>query len=306
MEDNLTTQTEVTDGSESELTYKSDMPLQVDSDVRLLRLYDEIGLQEDPAMALTLLLSGVHHYGHAMMLSNQVNDRQGKNRVTFTTNQYKLLEYIDDDNVDVVKDTRARDLLIFAIDMYLSDKQELPTKQSEAKLLLNNVKSLYMILMCQGLFDIIVMIKNTPDYVKDTVTNALKMIEQERKDILNEWLEFLKRTESTEVYEIAENLGESIWSNLTSAVGAVFKTVFKPVLDKFNDMNGARMAYIDFRDRFKKVTINFELKKLYERFDVTKSEFQNGRTRVINELNILLQNDQDINALSLLIYGSIE
>jgi len=268
---------------------------------RLFTVYSQITRDSDVAIMLAEFIGSVDKFNYGLIEANRINDRQGKNRASYTLEQRSLMRYLDDSEFDFNANEKAEELAIYIINILLSDKQELPNKPKFAKGILSYVKSLYCIILSQELYNLLPRL-NTPSYVKPYVDNITTKLHNEQETVFYEWLNYVETHESEELADYTRELGYQYWSNKMSP-GSLFGSRYKDYIVKIRDYDALRNAFASFRSRCLKVTRNIKEITMIEMFELTKAQFDAAKKRIMNDIQELNSIDNQAITLKLLIYG---
>jgi len=259
---------------------------------RLLSAYFEIAGEDSIPYMLAYLLSTAHDsMGTALNYANMVNDLQGKNRVTASnlddTFRNTALEDYSYSQTDMVVD-----LYVEALNLYLEDKQQLPTKTRQADYQLNLLKALFIILISNGQY-ILVSKLNIPDYMEIYIETANKYLDDLADELYEDFISYVEQAESQEVADYFRELGGKIWGSVASNARDIFNSIINPILDQVKNWTELRNRWLNLREEYFKVTRSIKQNKLFGSFEISKTTFDKYKLIVIEELGELLDNVSD-------------
>lgn len=269
---------------------------------KLLTVYDQISQEDDVAVMLAEYIGSITSFGYGLTESNRINDRQGKNRVSFTADQRVLMQYMDDDSYNINTDNQATELAVYILNVILSDKQKLPeNKPRLADSMLSYVKSVYVMLLSQELYGILHKL-NTPEYVAHYVDEFIEELKDQQDIIFNEWVEFVESTEGVLLANFTRELGFQWWSMQASS-GNLFESRYRKMITKIKDFKTLRDTFVDFRSRYLKVSRTIDKEFVMNVFELTKGQFDSARKKILNDVQSLSEIDDQAVTLKLLVYG---
>jgi len=287
---------------------KLDRDLRNPGGERLLLVYDQIADESDLGTALAILLTGVHHFGYGLTESNIVNGRQGKTRITFSSEYKALMERSEEGNYDVFEDKELNKLFIFILTQYLKDKMILPDKPKLAKKIEGTVKTLFIMLIATGQYGIISKLE-IPQFIKPILNNVFDYLEDQQSEILNSWIQYLEDHESDTIAKIVQDNGLEFWGSEFMNPKSIFDTKFHYVIQDFKDYDETYSVYLKFRDQQLKLTRNIARDGLIEFFnnnpenEYNKNKYDWFRKVIIDEFYQLFTENENALAIQKLIYG---
>lgn len=284
-----------------DIQVKLDRPLR-EGDRRLLEVWNQLNEENDVAMMTAILLTGVHFFGYALTMSNSINGRQGKNRLTFRNENRRLIEVAEDDNIDAVQDKKLNDLFSYIIQTYLTDKQELPEGRPKlANGMMSRVKSLFIMLFATGQYGVIPKL-TIPPYIQPMIDKTFDWINEEQDNILDNWIAYLEQHESQEIADLVRSLGRSFWGSDYVTPENIFLTKFQGMTHKFKDYAATYSAYLQFRGENIKVTRSIARNSLTTIFQMSDDQFNWYRKCIIDEFQHIFTEDENSVAIQKLIY----
>lgn len=268
---------------------------------RFLSCYRLIEGETDVAEMMTDLLFAANEYSHAQVLSNELNGRQGKNRKVYDGDKRALMNYSFEEDVDMFIDKQLDDLLVNSLNMYLADKQELPTSPKFAAGIENRVKALLIMLFGTGQLGIIPRL-NVPTYVLPYVKKATDKIFDTKEDALEGWIMYLEDSGNEKLAEIVRSIGNEFWGSDTVNAQDVFQRHFQNYLKDIKDYEKTYQMYLYYRNEYMKLTRRVTMNRLYETFDMTSNQFDKGKKAFINEFPQMFSEDETANLILKVIY----
>jgi hypothetical protein len=180
---------------------------------RLVEVYYQIAESEDIGYKTASLLTISNYYSYALRISNQINGRQGRNRMTVNYDTYKLMSYSLDTDVDEILDKQLTEAFVGILNTYLADKQELPTNKPRLMTgMLGRVKALMIMLVSTNQYGIIPLL-NIPPYILRSVGDLFDNIQSIKEDVLDSWIQWLIQNGNPEMAEIVKSVGNDFWGS---------------------------------------------------------------------------------------------
>jgi DNA-binding ferritin-like protein (Dps family) len=268
---------------------------------RLLSAYYEIQSEESVPYMLAYLLSTAHDsMGTAINISNDVNDLQGKNRIS-ASNLDDTFRNIALDDLSYVKTDMILELYVEALNLFLEDKQQLPTKTRAANALLYKLKT-FFILLIKNEQHVIISKLNVPDFMEIYIDEANSYLDEKAKEIYEDFISYVEQTESQYLADYFRSLGSNIWGSHRSNMREVYNKITKPVMDHIKDWTKLRDRVLELRNDYFHVTRSINYNKLYGIFQIGKTTFEDYRKELIPELDALFESLSDsLNLRDLLI-----
>lgn len=263
--------------------------------------YELVKNNEELADIMTGYLYTVHEFSYAQIESNKVNNRQGKNRRTYTGDIRGLAAYMVEDDVDYIVDKQLDDLLINSLNVYLSDKHSLPESDRMASGVMNRVKAMIIMLFGTGQYDVIPRL-NLPKYVKPYVKLAFEKIDENKEDALDDWIDYLETSGNEKLAEVVRSKGIEFWGSDTVNAQDIFSRNFQSYLKQIKDYDKTYQMYLHYRGQHMKMTRRVTMNKLYETFDMTEAQFDRGKRNFISELPHIFNENESSNLILKLIY----
>jgi len=269
---------------------------------RLNEVYDQIDLAEDPAEMTALMVALTEEYGYGLRQANIVNDRQGKNRITVTRNTYRVNEYSMDTEVDMYRQQQIDEMVITLLNMYLSNKQQLPTNlPKKATGILNRVKALYVNLFNTNNYHLIRKL-NTPSFMKDYISKVFKLIKESQEDAFTGFIEFLESNDESVAAELTRSIGYKVWGSITTDTNDAFGSVFNPILDKLNNRFAVEKAYGEFRAIFRHSNRAIPIGEIRDIFEFSKNSYDTARKNVFSELSDIAADEGNLKIINSILY----
>lgn len=271
---------------------------------KMMEIYDQIATSEDIVQKTAAILTISNYYNYALYIANEINGRQGKNRLTVTGTTSKLMGYSFDTDVDEILDKRLRELLVGILNTYLSDKQELPaSKPRQAAGIESRVKALMIMLVTTNNYSIIPLL-NIPRYILGNVSKLFENIRSIKDDAIDSFVEWLRANGNEKMAEIVLQKGNDFWGSEGIKANVIYDRYFGE-LAKNNEINKpveTYNMYLHFRAEYRKSTKNIIPSKIYNIFDITPDAYNKARSNVYHEIKELLPEDEDLKALNLIIF----
>lgn len=289
--------------TESEPESESDESTKLDPINKLYEIYNQIADTDDIAQKTAALLTTTNYYSHAIKISNILNGRQGKNRVTVTGSTSQLMAYSLETDLDEITDKHLTELLVSIIDTYLADKQELPSNERLAAGILSRVKALIIMLITTNNFSIIHMIK-IPLYVLKMTTNIFDQIREIEQSILDDFVKYLIDSGNAEMAEIVVREGKSFWGTEGIKADVLYDRYFGELANqgKIKNPTETYQKYLQFRAEYRKSTKSILPSRMYDIFQITQDAYSRARQNVYYELNQLFPEDKNIEVIKRLLY----
>lgn len=263
---------------------------------RLLEVYDQIGDTDDVAYKTAALLTVNNYYSYAVRISNIINDRQGRNRLTINFDTAKLMSYSIDTDVDDILDKQLTEFFIQILNTYLADKQELPgNKPRIATSILNKVKALMIMLVSTNQYGIIPSL-NIPPYILKQVASLFDNIQSIKEDVLNAWIDYLVKSGNEEMANIVRQVGNEFWGSEGIKANVIYDRYFGQ-LQEIKKPTETYEAYLKFRAEYRKSTKNILPSKVYGIFNITPDAYDKARRNVYAEIQQLFPDQEQIKRL---------
>jgi hypothetical protein len=289
--------------SESEeSTNVHDDNFRVSTNDRLMEVYVQINNDPDVAAKLAALLTTTNYFNWANKISNEINGRQGKNRLTITDSTSQLMKYSLDTDVDEILDQRLIDIEIDVLNTYLADKYELPTNQpARSQAIINRVKALMIMLTATNQYGLIPKL-NLPPYILSMVSDLFNHIQSIKNDILQNWIDWLNENGNEEMAEIVKSAGNEFWGSEGIKANVIYDRYFGHMIERINKPKETYDKYLEFRLEYRKNTKNILPSRIYEIFHMTKNSYRKHRENVIREISELFPEEDNKNVIQRLIY----
>jgi hypothetical protein len=288
---------------------------------RLNEIYVQIAESDDIAYKTASFLTHSNYYSYALRQSNIINGRQGRTRLTVTADTSRLMGYSLETDVNDILDKQLTELLVGILNVYLSDKQELPSenKGRERSKIMGRVKALMIMLTSTNQYGIIPLL-NIPPWILSRVGDLFDVIQRMQESALDNFIKWLLEHENPEMAEIVKATGNSFWGSEGIKANVIYDRYFgeldkngkirRPV-EKVTDPNTGEVteiihdpyqAYLQFRAEYRKSTKNILPIKLYDIFDITPDAYNNMRENVYNEIRELFPEDENTQVIKRLIF----
>lgn len=264
---------------------------------RFLKSYEFVKNEAFIPEMMTGLLYSAHEFSYAQIISNEINNRQGKNRKTYVGDSKKLMSYASEEDVNLIVDRQLDELMVSSLNVYLSDKQELPASEKFAAGIISRVKSMIVKLFGTGQYGIVTQL-NLPDYVKPYVQLAFDKIAESKEDSLDDWINYLEDSGNDFLAEIVRSKGADFWGSDTVNAQDVFQRNFQAHLKEIRDYEKTYQMFLYYRNEYMKMTRKVTMNRLYETFDMTNNQYDKGLRMFINELPQMF-NESEVNNLIL-------
>lgn len=269
---------------------------------RLLEVYDQIAESDDIGYKTASLLTISNFYSYALRISNIINGRQGRNRLTVSYDTYRLMNYSLESDVNDILDKQLTDLFVGILNTYLSDKQELPgTKPRIASGILNRVKALMIMLVSTNQYGIIPLL-SIPPYMLKSVGELFDNIQSIKEDVLDSWIKWLIDNNNQEMAEIVKSVGNEFWGSEGIKANVIYDRYFGHMEDRINNTQATYQAYLQFRAEYRKSTKNILPSRIYEIFNITPDAYDKARRNVYLEIGQLFPEDENAKVIQRLIY----
>jgi hypothetical protein len=162
---------------------------------KLIKSYDSVAESEDLSELTSWALFSVFKYYHAQQnITRDLVLHQGKNRSILSNDNRNLLPP-SEDSVNEKENKKRSKRITDKLNLYLSDKQELPDSPKLSIGITNKVKSLVIVLFRNNAFDIINQL-DLPYYVSDYIDPVFATIRENREDVLDNWISYLMNSEN--------------------------------------------------------------------------------------------------------------
>lgn len=253
---------------------------------KMFEIYDQIAEVEDVAYKTASLLTMSNYYSYALRLSNIINDRQGRNRLSVSNDTAQLMSYSIDSDLDELLDKQLTDLLVEILNTYLMDKQELPgNKPRVATGILNRVKAVMIMLVSTNQYGIIPML-NIPPYMLKSVSALFDSLQQLKESVLDSWIKWLEENDNHEMAEIVRSVGNEFWGSDGIKANVIYDRYFGK-LENINKPVETYEVYKKFRAEYRKSTKNILPSRIYEIFNITPDAYDKSRRNVYLEIQEL-------------------
>lgn len=272
---------------------------------RLNEIYVQIAESDDIAYKTASFLTHSNYYSYALRQSNIINGRQGRTRLTVTADTSRLMGYSLETDVNDILDKQLTELLVGILNVYLSDKQELPSenKGRERSKVMGRVKALMIMLTSTNQYGIIPLL-NIPPWILSRVGDLFDVIQRMQESALDNFIKWLLEHENPEMAEIVKATGNSFWGSEGIKANVIYERYFGELEKngKINHPEEAYQAYLQFRSEYRKSTKNILPSKLYDIFDITPDAYNNMRENVYNEIRELFPEDENAQVIKRLIF----
>lgn len=270
---------------------------------KVVEIYKQITDTDDPANRTAAFLTFLHQYNYSLNISNEINDRQGKNRYA-STESYKLMRYsYSAQDINEVLDEKLLNLLVSIINSYLEDKKELPSNEKLARSKMVRAKSLMIMLITTNQINVIALLDDLPKYLHGPVSKIFDLMSTIREDSLDGFVKYLRESGNEKMADIAESVGgRDFWGTDGTKANVVYERHFGKIREEIVNPIETYKKYLKFRGEYRKSSRGIVPSKILEIFDISKDSYQKGRKNVYNE--ILTQFPDDIEATKKLIFES--
>lgn len=268
---------------------------------RMIEVYDQISNAEDVATMTACFLTISNYYNYAMSISNEINGRQGKSRMTVTSDTAQLMRYSLENDIDDILDKRLSDLFVSILNTYLIDKQELPSDPRKAAIIENRVKALIIMLVSTNQYGVIPLL-NIPTYILTKVSLLFENLRKIKDQVLMEFIEYLESTGNREMAEIVRSSGNEFWGSEGMKANSVYDRHFGHLKDRIIKPVETYNEYKNFRARYRKSTKNVLPSTVYEVMNITPGAYDRARLNVYNEITNLFPEDENIKTVQRLIF----
>lgn len=276
-----------------EVQQQSETPQPTTTD-RLVEIYSQIDQSEDIAYKTAAFMTVSNYYSYALRLSNEVNGRQGRNRLTVDYSTAKLMQYSLDTDVNMILDKQLTELLVSILNAYLSDKQDLPGNKPRVSTgILNRVKSLMIMLVSTNQYGIIPML-NIPPYMLKQVGNLFDNIQQIKEDVLDSWITYLSDNNNQKMAERVRSVGNEFWGSEGIKANVIYDRYFGDMEAEINNPIETYKVYLKFRAEYRKSTKNILPSRVYDIFNITPDAYDKSRKNVYLEIQQLFPDENDI------------
>lgn len=268
---------------------------------RLISTYQLINKNAPVEDNLVTVLCSFNSYNYAQRIAGVVNDKQGRNRLTYDSDKANLMKYAIDEDVDIYTDTQLNRLLVSTINYYLSDKQELPPQKSRSESIMNKVKALLMMIISTNQYGLLPEI-DVPPYAAKWVEGSLDYIAEQSEDIMNEWILYLEESGNSHLIDIVESAGERFWGLDSKGINTYMK-YFQKHLKDIKNPEETYEKYKYFRMKQSKISRNITIKSLCEFFETNEDKYNTARKNIFNEFSTLFSEDENSQLILKLIYN---
>lgn len=292
---------QITSDESKEIKDKHDQDIRTSNSDRLFEVYDQIARTEDIAIKTAAFMTTTNYFNYALIISNEINGRQGKNRLTVDYTTANLMRYSYDTDVNDILDKELIEIEIDIINTYLADKQELPNSAKSSAGILSRVKSIYIMLTTTDQYSLIIS-TNIPKYMLGMVSKLFTKLQEIQNEILNLWIEWLTNNGNKEMADIVKTVGNEFWGSAGIKSNVIYDRYFGHMQDRISNPAKTYEMYLNYRIEYRKSTKNILPSRLYEIFDITPDQYRRGKENVISEIKILFPENENKDVIRRLIF----
>lgn len=261
-----------------------------------MEIYDSIGSVEEVERRLAIFLTTSNAFGYSLKVANEINDRQGRNRLTLDYSSTRLMAYSLESDIDEIIDRRLSGLMQDILNTYLSDKQVLPSKPRAQAAMISRVKALFIMLITTNQYGIIPKL-NVPQYILPTVYSFFERIREIKDEVIDSWINYLMESGNDLMAERVKSLGNEFWGSEGSKANVIYNRHFHDLESEIKDPIGTYNAYLKYRSEYIKSTKNLIPTTVYNLFDISVGSYNRARQNVYDELSELYPEEEVINRL---------
>ena len=195
---------------------------------KLVKSYNMVAGNSEILELMTGLLYSVHEFSYAQLKANERSHRQAKERASYDDDDRQLMTFVNEDEDD---DIIIKDKLIEQLNIYLSDKHELPKSKQLRTGVINRVKALLIMMIkskAHNYFDQL----NLPEYAKIYTEDIFDIIKKTQATILDHWIEYLTDSNNEFLIEITISKGDGFWGSSNVDPINIWTQHFDPYIAK--------------------------------------------------------------------------
>lgn len=278
-----------------------DEDLRVSASDRLLEVYDQIVSTEDVAQKTAAFLTTSNFYNFAIRISNSINSRQGKNRITIDYDTYELMKYSVESDIDEITDQRLTELFVDILNVYLDDKQELPTNDKEASGVSSRVRALIVMLISTNQYGVLPHL-NLPRYVVNDVARFFTEMNEQKLSASMQLADAYIEMGNPEMAEIVRSKGLDFWGPEGTKPSVNFDKNFSMIKDKIKEPAEAYSLYLTYRNDYLKSTKTILPSYVSKTMKLTPGQYNRARRNVYTEITQLFPENENVKIVKRLLY----
>jgi hypothetical protein len=188
------------------------------------------------------------------------------------------------------------------LNLYLSDKHDLPKSEKACSGIINKIKAMVIILFKHKLHELLDQL-NLPEYIEPYIGSAFNIIEDNQENTLNSWINYLNSSNNKFLVDIVILDEDNFWGNYGVDSNDIFNKHFGSVKDEINDYESVYEMFCYYRREYMRLAKNMEIQKLCDIFEINKNQYDKGRKNFIDEFSMLVnKEDEEINLINKVVY----
>lgn len=267
---------------------------------KLLHIYQMVRLDNLRDSLAYMLLATNESYGTADKIAGGIVQQKTRNRSSYSGRSGKLMDYSFDDNVDPNVDSVLINLLTTAINDYLSDKQELPSKEAE----LNKVKVLMIQIISKGATNILSEL-NIPPYMMSMVKEAEDKIDEGLDAAFNGWCMDLEETGNGDLVDwMRKEVGPAIFGvDVTTKPQDKYKQYMGEFMRTLKNPSELYKRYLNRRSEYDAYVNKLYYDKFYDIFEITADKFNKVQKKLYDDFQIRYSENVNARYIKELLHG---
>lgn len=269
---------------------------------KFFEIYNQIEESNDIAEMTAEFMTFSEYYNYALTISNALNGRQGRKRITITHETSRLMDYSQTVDIDTYLENQSIKAAQYIFNEYLSDKQILPSNQPRKALSLSiRAKALFIQLFYSGNYGLVDLLK-VPDYCKDAVNSVFDVIESIKEETTDNFIKFLENGDNWAMAEIVRELGTEFWGSENTDAQPTYMSRFVNILSTIKNPKETYDGYLQFRNVYLKSRRNTLPSIIYDKFDMTADSYSKARVKVFKELDELYSDENSKKIIKSILY----